>query len=268
MLWGRRNPTRLAFAKTTMMIESHWSSLKSQCLHARNKPRIYFVICILNSRLMPMVRWEFTKTIDGVIKPAHWHCFRRDWKNASMKEIRHPERHVTNVDRWACSCRTRLHNRFMLCKHLTHSKEIPLCHWLARRREPCFSRFDTNSRRPAPDLGGELRRSEEAGEAGSRFGWSEQAMAPRAEIRMNLEEDSRQRQALKLCCERLQRSFRCMARRIDDLCASGQCGMAQDAAKAVARPHAMFNYIDEVEASRRQRSCPRAFERRHLHRAH
>ena len=58
LLWGRRHPTAIAFTRTTMTIEAHWSFVKRQHLVHNNRPRIDFVLYILEQRFCP--RWKPT----------------------------------------------------------------------------------------------------------------------------------------------------------------------------------------------------------------
>ena len=66
--WGRRHPTLVPFAKTTMMAESHWRVVKSR-LRTSNRTRVDFVIFLLHSRLMPTVRGDFRRFLAGAQKP-------------------------------------------------------------------------------------------------------------------------------------------------------------------------------------------------------
>ena len=155
LLWGRRNPAEIPFTRTTMTIESHWSLVKRQYLIHNNRPRIDFVLFILEQRLMPKIQADYTLLLRALKKPRWWKDFVREWDQAKRRPIEGSYR--TNAGTWTCSCPYYLRSRFLFCKHLMSNMDCPSYRELVRNRHPPFLQFRTDPERHVPDMGQELR---------------------------------------------------------------------------------------------------------------
>ena len=72
-MWERRNENGgIPFARTTMMVESHWSLLKRRYLLFHNRPRVDFVVYIMEKQLLPSFRNELFNLKNGGKKPTWW----------------------------------------------------------------------------------------------------------------------------------------------------------------------------------------------------
>ena len=154
VLWGRRNSTQIAFTKTTMTIEAHWSVVKRQYLVHNNRPRIDFVLYILEQRLMPKVEADFKLLAQGLKKPKWWGEFTKEWVQASNKALNGS--YETNTTTWTCSCPAYMRSRFLICKHLINGASCPAYRSLVRNRRPPFLQVRVDPERYVPDMAGEL----------------------------------------------------------------------------------------------------------------
>ena len=85
--WGRRKENEVIFTRTTMMIESHWSVIKSQYLRHNNRPMVDFVLYVLEECLMPTVKKDFDRLLYDVKKPAWQYTFTKEWRRASKATL-------------------------------------------------------------------------------------------------------------------------------------------------------------------------------------
>ena len=129
--WARSaNPAEIPVLKTTMIVESHWRTLKHDYLHRFNRPRVDLVVWILTSRVIPDAVYRMNAISDGQFRvfKARWReHFKKQWKKEASKTI-DPEKlkkHHTNPANWVCACKSFLLSRFLLCKHIVHCFETP-----------------------------------------------------------------------------------------------------------------------------------------------
>ena len=154
VLWGRRHPTAISFTRTTMTIEAHWSLVKRHYLLHHNRPRVDFVLYILENRLIPKVEADYSLLIRGLKKPRWWRDFTKEWMQAKSRPIE--GNYSTNAGTWTCSCPAYRRSRFCFCKHLIANMECPAYRELVRNRHPPFLQFRVDPDRHVPDMGGEL----------------------------------------------------------------------------------------------------------------
>lgn len=117
-------------AKTTMIVESHWRTLKQDYLHRFNRPRADLVVWILTSQVLPDAVHQMK-----AISHEQFRIFKARWREAFKKQRRReayktvdPEKlkeHHTNPVNWVCACKSFLHSRFLICKHIIHCFETP-----------------------------------------------------------------------------------------------------------------------------------------------
>jgi hypothetical protein len=130
-LWARAaDPVEIPVVKTSMIAESHWRTLKHDYLHRFNRPRVDLVVWILTSRVLPDAVHRMTAISNGQFRifKARWReAFKKQWRKEACKTV-HPDKlkeyHTSPVD-WVCSCRSFLHSRFLICKHIVHCFESP-----------------------------------------------------------------------------------------------------------------------------------------------
>ena len=122
-----------------MMVESHWSLLKRRYLLFHNRPRVDFVVYIMEKQLLPSFRNELFNLKNGRKKPTWWKEFVRDWNKARETEIN--RLYSTNYDTWTCSCPSFLQSRFLICKHLVLGRPLPEYRNVIRNRKPPFITF-------------------------------------------------------------------------------------------------------------------------------
>lgn len=151
MKWGRRNgQTGIPFARTTMFVESHWSTLKRTFLKFHNRPRPDFLLFLFDRRLIPKFKADYDLIVEGAKKPCWYKWFVRDWKKMMRQVCNQNSIYDTNKTLWLCRCPTYLLNRFFLCKHLIDGAPPPQCRDVIRRRTPPFflSRRDPGRKYP------------------------------------------------------------------------------------------------------------------------
>jgi hypothetical protein len=130
-LWARAaDPAEIPVVKTTMIAESHWRTLKHDYLHRFNRPRVDLVVWILTSRVLPDAVHRMTAISRGqfrIFKGRWREAFKKQWRKESCKAV-DPEKlkeYHTNPVNWVCACKSFLHSRFLLCKHIVHCFESP-----------------------------------------------------------------------------------------------------------------------------------------------
>jgi hypothetical protein len=131
-LWARAaNPTEIPTVKTTMIVESHWRTLKHDYLHRFNRPRIDLVVWILTSRVLPDTVHRMMAISSGQFRifKARWReAFKKQWRKDACKAV-DPDKlkkYRTNPIDWVCACKAFLHSRFLICKHIIYCFEPPV----------------------------------------------------------------------------------------------------------------------------------------------
>jgi len=135
-MWGRMHPTKIPIAKTTVMVESHWSQLKQLYILPYNRPRWDFLIYILDVKVLPKFISDYGLLCSGSKKPSWWRHFVVEWNRASTRLQNNTYR--TNLSYWTCNCNAFLFSRFMMCKHLTSGASCPEYRDVVRSRHPPF----------------------------------------------------------------------------------------------------------------------------------
>lgn len=130
-LWARSaDPNEIPTVKTTMIVESHWRTLKHDYLHRFNRPRVDLVVWILTTRVIP----DAVHRVSAIVKnnsrvyKARWRAeFKKHWRTIAKKDVdpEKLERYHTNPVFWLCGCKAFLFDRFLICKHLVHCFETP-----------------------------------------------------------------------------------------------------------------------------------------------
>jgi hypothetical protein len=130
-LWARAaDPAEIPVVKTTMIVESHWRTLQHDYLHRFNRPRVDLVVWVLTSRVLPDAVHRMTAISSGQFRifKARWReAFKKQWRKDACKAV-HPDKlkeYHTNLVNWVCSCKSFLHSRFLICKHIVHCFESP-----------------------------------------------------------------------------------------------------------------------------------------------
>ncbi|KID82058.1 hypothetical protein MGU_10628 [Metarhizium guizhouense ARSEF 977] len=130
-LWARAtDPAEIPTVKTTMIVESHWRTLKHDYLHRFNRPRVDLVVWVLTSRVLPDAVHRMTAISSGQFRifKARWReAFKKQWRKEACKAV-HPDKlkeYHTNPVSWVCSCKSFLHSRFLICKHIVRCFEAP-----------------------------------------------------------------------------------------------------------------------------------------------
>ena len=116
-LWARAANYELCLFKTTMLIESHWKVIKRDFLPKFFRPRLDLVIFIIINRLLPHYQQRQNRIAQGREKPSWRIDFKRDWRICEKHEKKE-NTHVTNMEKWVCSCYAFLLSRWPICYHL------------------------------------------------------------------------------------------------------------------------------------------------------
>ncbi|THC98128.1 hypothetical protein EYZ11_002416 [Aspergillus tanneri] len=130
-LWARAaDPTDIPVVKTTMIVESHWRTLKHDYLHRFNRPRVDLVVWVLTSRVLPDAVHRMKAISSGQFRifKARWRdAFKKQWRKEACKTV-DPDKlkeYHTNPVNWVCACKSFLHSRFLICKHIVYCFELP-----------------------------------------------------------------------------------------------------------------------------------------------
>lgn len=130
-LWARSYyPEEIPVLKTTMIVESHWRSIKHDFLHRFNRPRIDMVIWILTSRSIPLGldRMKAIQVGDQRRALVSWRkVFKRNWKELKSHATNPQslQKYHTDAAKWTCACDNFLQSRFLLCKHIVSCFDNP-----------------------------------------------------------------------------------------------------------------------------------------------
>ena len=135
-LWGRKVQDFLPIAKTTMMVEAHWSQLKRVYLLPHNRPRCDFLVYILSVKMLPKCAADFEMLCSGNKVPAWWRHFANEWSRLSATAP--INEYKTNRLLWTCSCKGFMNSKVLLCKHLTYELSCPQYRDEIRSRSPPF----------------------------------------------------------------------------------------------------------------------------------
>jgi MULE transposase domain len=123
ILWARSTHPQIPVLKTTMIVESHWKTLKHSYLHDFNQPRIDLVIWIILEKVLTDAADRAANIIarDPRKDVASW---RPEYKKEWFKHVRwtmDPEKlaiYGTDPHAWTCGCPYFVCSRFLLCKHI------------------------------------------------------------------------------------------------------------------------------------------------------
>lgn len=77
--WGRHTEQYVSFARTTMFVEGHWSALKRNYLIYHNRPRLDFLLYIIDVKLVPKFSAVFDLIRYGKVVPAWYKALRKEW---------------------------------------------------------------------------------------------------------------------------------------------------------------------------------------------
>ncbi|KAJ6039029.1 hypothetical protein N7460_007061 [Penicillium canescens] len=111
-----------------MIVEPHWRTLKHDYLHRFNRPRVDLVVWVLASRVLPDAIHRMKAISSGQFRifKARWReAFKKQWRREASKTVepdKLKEYHTSPVN-WVCSCKSFLHSRFLICKHIVHCFE-------------------------------------------------------------------------------------------------------------------------------------------------
>jgi len=121
-LWARAANYELCLFKTTMLVESHWKVIKRDFLPKFFRPRLDLVIFIIIKRLLPHYQQRQNRIIQGREKPSWRKEFKKEWRICEKHEKKE-NTHVTDVEKWVCSCNSFLLSRWPICYHLVQLKK-------------------------------------------------------------------------------------------------------------------------------------------------
>lgn len=138
-LWGRRSISKIALARTTMLVEGHWSMMKRSLLQCYNRPRVDMLLHIIERSLLPKIRIEFGLIFEGSKKPYWWKSFVAEWKRCLGTLVQHV--YKTDFEAWTCTCPAYRRSPFLLCKHLVRNQPCPYFRDVCRYRQPPFMVF-------------------------------------------------------------------------------------------------------------------------------
>ncbi len=133
-----------------MTAEAHWSVLKRHYLVMHNRPRVDFIIHLMETTLLSKFRNYYALLSAGVKMPRWWPAFKTEWRSLSERALN--RNYNTSEQSWICSRPAFLNSRFMMCKHLINGKPIPEYRNLVRARHPPFLSFERREGRRYAEL--------------------------------------------------------------------------------------------------------------------
>ena len=140
MTWGYRSlENGIPTTRTTMVVEAHWRVLKTRFLALHNRPRLEYVVHILNTQVIPKYIRDYDLYSQGIKRGEWWSRFTKDWKSLSSQSVQN--HYDTSLSRWWCTCPAFRVHAFHLCKHLCHLQSCPPYRNIVRSRTPPFYKF-------------------------------------------------------------------------------------------------------------------------------
>ena len=123
ILWARAgNPEKIGLYRTTMLVEAHWKVIKRDYLPKFFRPRLDLVVFVIINRLLPHYQRRYSQIVSGRETVSWRKDFKKDWKNLMGRQT--SNFHVTDAERWVCSCRAFLINRWPMCYHLVNGVTV------------------------------------------------------------------------------------------------------------------------------------------------
>ena len=101
--WGRRDQTYIPFARTTMFVEGHWSSLKRNYLIYHNRPRLDFLLYIIDVKMLPRFYGLHDMIRVGKINPSWYKSLLSEWDKKRSRDFIGAV-YFTDFKRWTCNC--------------------------------------------------------------------------------------------------------------------------------------------------------------------
>lgn len=147
--WERRNPSHIPFVRTTMFVEGHWSTLKKNYLILHNRPRIDFLLYILDAKLLPKFIGSYYLLIDGKQHPAWYKAMVKEWREKGQRDASGVP-YQTNFIAWVSNCPSFSLSKFLLYKNLVRGIEPPMCRDIEINGMPTFWIFRKEADRRYP----------------------------------------------------------------------------------------------------------------------
>ena len=129
-LWARSASEEVPVLKTTMIIESHWRSLKQGYLYEFNRPRVDLVVCtwLITSRVLPDSMRKLQVFLEGKTRlgyPSWRKAFKKEWEYLEGKPVDRQkiDQYRTDPVNFVCGFPYYRENRFLICKHLVYCFE-------------------------------------------------------------------------------------------------------------------------------------------------
>ncbi len=113
----------ISSTRTTMVVEDHWRLLERRYLVTHNRPRGYFVIYIISSRVMPKYNADYQLYITGAKKTYWWKQFKQ--KRKYLLTLPASASYNTSIQSLWCTCRYFWKYNLLLCKHLCQLIDLP-----------------------------------------------------------------------------------------------------------------------------------------------
>ncbi|CAG8474476.1 11323_t:CDS:2 [Cetraspora pellucida] len=114
----------LPLARTTMLVESHWRTLKSNYKYSSNRPRLDRLTQLITQELVSDQIYKWSRFSNNREFLSWWKASREEWKTALEKEVCIENEYLTDINKWVCSCLAFLENNYMSCKHLVKNYTI------------------------------------------------------------------------------------------------------------------------------------------------
>ncbi|KAI9142304.1 hypothetical protein BKA69DRAFT_1037909, partial [Paraphysoderma sedebokerense] len=116
--WARSsNAQAIPLSRTTMLVESLWSSLKRNFLYRFPRPRMDFLIYIMITRFLPDLNSKYEGILTGTVTPSWKRAFTKEWRRLAKIPI-NSESYNVNMDDMFCSCFYFIQHKYFICKHL------------------------------------------------------------------------------------------------------------------------------------------------------
>ena len=164
-LWARSVKNEISTLKTTMIVESHWRTIKHDYLYKFNRPRVDLLTWVLVARFIPRCIVRHQQLVQSRSSAPWRKKFKKSWKKCSRTEVSSSTEYTTNPIDWTCSCKAYLEGRFLICKHLIQSVRPvgpDFFRMVERRRSPPFlAHPDLLPMVEEPDFGDQIQSENE-----------------------------------------------------------------------------------------------------------
>lgn len=141
---GRRLDSKIAFCRTTMKVESHWSLINRIYLLPSNRPRFDLLFHIIDTKLLPTMPNDFDAYYNGTKNPYGERSLLEIWKSALQNPSATSMRLILIA---LCDRGLSGYEVSFLWKDLIRNDQFPHYHQVTINFRPPFVEIDKKSTR-------------------------------------------------------------------------------------------------------------------------